>query len=257
MKRRLPRGRAGFSLLELIISLVLSTIVLIGVITMASQLLRNEALTLKSGEVSTQTAMALDEMNKELEQATYLVHPVGSENIISGCMNYSKALSNNGGINPFGYNGVAAGTASGNCTVAGVINCAVPVSSFYYCFASGSGTQGNLDSLLRYPAWGATVAGVSNVCPYNGGAAPACTVGDAASHDVIILKNVSHSPGHAAYFTRDNTIGGLDIDFVVGFATSVANGQGAGAAGFVGLSPAVAYYIDSKITLQKNQGGPD
>lgn len=245
------RRDAGFSLLELIISLSLSTIVLIGVIILATQLLRNEAQTLKSGQVSAQTMASLSQMNRELEQATYLAPGLpgtAGSNIISGCINYSSTLGASSSC-----------CASQPCVATtvgyGQIDCSRTVQSFYYCVAAGSGVQGNLDSLLRYPAFGNISAGVSDKCPYNGGTAPACTLADATSHDVVISKNMSHSPAAPLagfYFKRDDAISGVDVDFVVGYATPVVKGQGTATAGFVGLAQPVAYYVDSKITMQKN-----
>jgi len=199
----------GFSMLELIISLSLSTIVLIGVISMATQVVRNEYGAIKSGEVSALTLNGLDAMNRELEKATY-IEPAspsaGGGSLISGCLNYSSVL-----------NGMA-GLDSGS----GKIDASNPKKmGFIYCVRS-SGTPGRFDSLIRHPQVGT----YDPSCPM---AHPAC--GAAGTYDVIIGNNISLYDGYGAgnYFQRDDTVGGIRMHYIVGNATgstTAARGHG-------------------------------
>jgi hypothetical protein len=208
---RLKRS-LGFSLLELMVSLTLSTVVLIGVISIATQVVRNQFQTIRSGEISGQTLAALHAMNRELEQATYIdptAPTTSGDDIVSGCLNYSPQMV----------------TLNGD----GRIDSTKPIQSFYYCVLV-HGTPGRFDSLLRYPPFGQYGA----TCPIT---TPTCGAG---SYDAVVGYNFSKI-GSSSYFTRDDTTGGISMNYIVGNATPTAQ-----------VKIPVAYIVQSKITMAKS-----
>jgi hypothetical protein len=221
---------AGFSLLELVISLSLSTIVLIGVISMAAQVIRNEYGTIKTGEVSALTLNGLDAMNRELEKASYIapgLPAAGGGKVISACMNYSTIMAATPGIN------AGTGSLDGGA-----------IKSFYYCIRD-SGTPGRFDSLLRYPPYGSGAALYGTTCPYT----PPASCG-AGTFDVIIGNNISLMDGYGAgnYFQRDDTVGGIRMHYIIGNSTASTTA----AAGTVAMPIPVAYKFDTWVTLSKS-----
>lgn len=108
--RRLPAGRSGFSLTELVIAMLLSSFVLIGIIGISSQMVRFEVEGMKKGTVTGWSLVALTAMNKEIEDGTVLAYPTngtGARDTIMFCKNYSRytgaALDSTQPVQTIGY----------------------------------------------------------------------------------------------------------------------------------------------------------
>lgn len=108
--RRLLGARGGFSLVELVIAMLLSSFVMIGIVGVASQMVRFQVEGMRKGSVTGWSLVAITAMNKEIEDATVLAYPTnatGPQNAMVACKNYSRvtnlALSAGEPIITFGY----------------------------------------------------------------------------------------------------------------------------------------------------------
>ncbi len=193
------RPRRGFTLLELIVAMTLSSFVLVGIVTVAAQMMRSQIESSDKGEVTGWTLIGLNRMNKELQDANYLAAPnAGGGAVISGCINYSMLMNNGAG---------------------GPINAALPTTAFYYCVnpAVNCGQPGVSCNLLRYYNDGVGIA-----CPI----APTC--GNAAyglNPVEVVSRYVSQiqTPAVLPYFQRANDVGGIALNFNVGTTSPSAN----------------------------------
>lgn len=89
---RLPRGRAGFSLTELIIAMLLSSFVMIGIVGISSQMVRFQVEGMRKGTVTGWSLVAITAMNREIEDGTTLIYPTnasGAADSMSLCHNYT------------------------------------------------------------------------------------------------------------------------------------------------------------------------
>lgn len=134
MKRR-RRAALGFTLTELVISLTLSSFVLVGIVGVASQMIRFQMEGKTKGDVTGWTLISLNKMHRELENATVLDYPTTTGDSISGCSNYTKVTG-------------------------GVIQVGGAIEAFRYCV---SGNQ-----LMRYGSTGACPMGAVT-CGVTGG----------------------------------------------------------------------------------------
>lgn len=248
------RGQDGFSLLELIVSLSLSTLVLIGVISMATTAIRNEYVGIKAGQVSGITLTALDAMNRELENATYIragTTPTGTRprpgvtnftgggNGVFGCLNFSPTLKGVPGIN--GGSGKPDNSQAGNAG----FGC------FHYCVKAGA-TPGRFDTLYRYPQAGVYM----NIADPTAFAAPVCGDPDAygSTQDVLVINNVStmDEATNPNYFARETVgaalTGNILVHFIVGNSTNTTNPP----AGTFRPPTPIAMKVDATITPQRS-----
>ncbi len=210
-------SRRGFSLTELLIALVLSTLVLVGIIGIASQMVRFQMESGTRGGNSDWALIALDRMNKEIQNASSVPAPIpgGTSASLSGCSNFSIQQ----------YNLTGTGKIR-NCTCSAASSSCC-VTNFYYCVATLSGNKNA--SLLRY---GSPPNPSSDAaCPM---ALPSCGSG---SYDVV-AQNVSPLSGAVNYFTRNND-GSVQVQFNVG-AAPTANAP-----------LATALHVNSTINMQK------
>ncbi|MHB2025276.1 MAG: PilW family protein [Elusimicrobiota bacterium] len=120
--------KSGFSLIEMIIAVFLSLMVLLGIISVSTAIIREHFEGMQKGKLSGETILSLDQMDKEIENADSLGSVTGTA--VSGCANWSN---------------IALGPASG-----GPLNSAQPVESFYYCAAAMPGTNPQSYTLWRY-----------------------------------------------------------------------------------------------------------
>jgi hypothetical protein len=197
-------GSKGFTLTELIFATTLSALVFIGIIGVSAQMVRYQVESYRKGEVSGWTLVAQNQMSRELENASVLDCPqpaaggatytAGCPGVTSsflrGCSNYSR--TNLGKIDP---------------------NPSVPTVAFYYCVPT-SGVYAN--SLLRYEQLTTVDPRTCVINPTCGDAAP---VGQSLS---LIAKNVYQHDSATPYFTRADDIQGVEINYIVGFATPTA-----------------------------------
>lgn len=108
MTRKRRRADAGFTLLELIIALSISTIVLIGSFSMLSSMVQYEVEGMRKGSINGWSLAALVAMNREIENANVLVYPPpgGSSNAMSVCTNWSRisgASLDGGAVKVYSY----------------------------------------------------------------------------------------------------------------------------------------------------------
>lgn len=92
MKNERRRRNAGFTLLELIIALSISSIVLIGSFSVLTSMVQYEVEGMRRGSINGWSLAGLVAMNREIESANALVYPIagGSANSMSVCTNYSR-----------------------------------------------------------------------------------------------------------------------------------------------------------------------
>ncbi len=188
------RGKVplGFTLIEMIVALLLSSLVLIGLIDVSSNMVQRQFEGIRYGRVDSQTLLSLAQMSQVIEAATYLNSPVqGSPSpasmTISGCSNYSSTLTTQ---SPF----------------TGQINSAVPITWFAFCvknYCTPSGpncvaSQGPYD--LEY---------------HSGlGCAPSCVGGNL---DTLVYQSIwLEAPANNPPFSLNQTQDGVDIHFDVG-----------------------------------------
>jgi prepilin-type N-terminal cleavage/methylation domain-containing protein len=193
--RRL-RSRAGYTLLELMVSLAISAIVLLGLFAIMTSMINMEVEGLKKGTVNSWSLASLIAMNREIEDASIIFYPGngGSEDRLGGCENYS-------------YISGAALSADD------------PVTTFYYCYDSANHVMRRL---------------IQNGCAAKTTTPPACTAanyGTAGGNGVIATEvyyanyPTTNTP---PVFTRDsNARGGvLRLRYVVGDPVSTPPGSG-------------------------------
>lgn len=190
---RLRRRRAGYSLTELVIAIALSSLVLLGVVSISAQMLRFQVEGMKKGTVTGWFIVSLMRMNKEIEDANVLVYPTtasGGADSLVGCANWSRMM--NGKID--------------------VYNAASPVKVFYYCYDTTA------LQLRRYVSEDPALTCPAGVPGYATGACG----GGSWEESEVIATNVYRNGG-AAIFTRANDAGGVHIRYIVGDPTPTTN----------------------------------
>ena len=225
MTRTSRRRRAGFTLLELVIALSLSSIVLIGVFSMMASMMTYEAEGLRKGSVNAWSLASLVAMNREIEGASVFVYASASPpQTLVVCSNWSRLL-----------------TASG---VGAKISAIDNVTVYNYCW-----DQAN--NLLRRSI--TTGAGVT--CPSSVGFAPlACNSAAYGGASSVIATGVFQDSLGDPIFTADPTsTGTIRIRYVVGNPSAgVSANEGNGLTNFV--NPQTMAF-DTRITLDKAVGG--
>ncbi|MCX5796231.1 MAG: prepilin-type N-terminal cleavage/methylation domain-containing protein [Elusimicrobia bacterium] len=219
-----PRRRAGFTLLEMIIALVLSSFVIMGIFGAVSQMMRGHMESSAKATNSAWALMGLDSMQKELSNGTVLYCPFtdGSHRgcpgktstVLSGCSDYTP--------NPGAGLGPAGGPLDGN---------ALSVKSSYYSVWDAASTPTKTPWLLHY-------TGTS--CPID--PAPACGSG---SYDVVAQDIYPNDPALDFYFRRADDVAGVQLLFTIGQQTRSANGQ----------APAFSK-VDTRVQMQKSFSNP-
>lgn len=177
-----PGRGDGFTLVELIVALVLSAFVLVGIVGVATQMVRFQMEGQKKGDVSGWTLLSLSKMHKELEDASVLDFPSAASptgDYISGCSNYTRIT--NAPIDP-----------------------ALPVTAFWYCVETGGLTP---NRLLRYSSAG--------VCPMP---APACGSGSFE----VYARDFYKRDGLPYFFRRAPDASGIEVNYTIGVATATS-----------------------------------
>jgi prepilin-type N-terminal cleavage/methylation domain-containing protein len=184
-------GREGFTLIELIVALVLSAFVLVGIVGVATQMIRFQMEGHKKGDVTGWTLLSLAKMNKELEDASVLdfpppgLPPADRGDHISGCSNYTR-----GSIPP------------------GPIDASLPVTAFWYCVQTDwywEEAKRTTNRLLRYSSIGS--------CP---AIAPSC---GSEPFEVYALDFYKRD-GLNYFFRRADDVSGVEVNYTVGIATA-------------------------------------
>ncbi|MBI2384937.1 MAG: hypothetical protein HYV14_02875 [Elusimicrobia bacterium] len=202
-----PDGSVGFSIIELVIAISLASFVLVGVATIASQMARSQIDGIRSGTVTGWSLVSYLAMAKEIEDANVLAFPIAngaaSDSLIV-CKNWSRVQT--------GPDRRLDKNAPGL------------VSVIQYCVDSSD--PANL-VLRRFANVGAYPA---VTCP-DPGVPVACTAspggtwnenGAGAGVSVIGFK-LEKLSGFPNMFTRDNSIGGVRVRYVIGRQTPTSN----------------------------------
>lgn len=187
--RKLLRSRSGFSLTELIISMLLSSFVMIGIVGIASQMVRFQVEGMKKGSVTGWSLVALTAMNKEIEDGTTLVYPTngtGAQDSLTICKNYTHKTN-------------------------ALLDGAMPIERISYCYdATAPGY------IRRQTATGA--------CPALGTAPGACS----GFPEVVATGVYRHNVANTAFpsnqlFRRADEVGGVQIRYIVGNPNATTN----------------------------------
>jgi|GEM_PF-2010861 len=145
---RILRSRRGYTLLELMMSLIFVSIVLIGMYNVFSTLANMQGEALRKGTVASWTSASIASMSKEIEDASVLYFPNAATlqtTAILGCSNWS--------------------TIQGGLGVGATMDPTVATTFFYYCYD----TSTPVFYLRRLSATSATPA-PAGFCPVMGGA---------------------------------------------------------------------------------------
>lgn len=187
--------RRGYTLVELLVAISLSAIVMSGIISVASSVIRYQVEGGTRGDVAGWTLMNLHRMNQELEAATFIT--TRTTNGLIGCHNFSRILK---------Y-----GTESGKYDTTS------PITWFHYCAATVSGIQ----SLYRYEDLTATT------CPDTAkadgitcGNAP----GGALTYALVARRFYHHDEGtdNPPFFQMVRE--GIEMHYTIGESTPVVSG---------------------------------
>lgn len=185
----------GFSIIELVIAISLSSFVLVGVATIAAQMARSQIEGIRSGTVTGWSLVSYLSMSKEIEDANVLAFPIAdgsSADALIACTNWSRVVG-----------GKLDANAPGLVTVT------------QYCVDSTDAT--NL-ILRRYANVGAGV-----VCP-NPGVPVACTAAPGGTWTQTgVIGFRMEKLGGQNVFLRDNSIGGVRLRYVIGRQTATTN----------------------------------
>lgn len=195
------RAAKGFSIIELVIAISLSSFVLVGVATIAAQMARSQIDGIRSGTVTGWSLVSYLAMSKEIEDANVLAFPIANGNSSDSviiCKNWSRLQ--NGPDRRLDTN------APGLVVVT------------QYCVDSSD--PANM-VLRRYSRVGA-YPGVT--CP-DPGVPVACTAapGGGWTEIGIVGLRLEKLAGFPTVFTRDNSIGGLRMRYVIGHQTASTN----------------------------------
>lgn len=189
----------GFSIIELVIAISLSSFVLVGVATIAAQMARSQIEGIRSGTMTGWSLVSYLSMSKEIEDANVLAFPIvngASSDSLLICKNWSRVkdppdrrLDTN---------------APGLVTVT------------QFCVDSATDPPNNI--LRRYAKVGAAV-----VCP-DPGVPVACTAAPGGGWtETGVVGFRMEKLGGQNVFLRDNSIGGVRLRYVIGKQTATTN----------------------------------
>jgi prepilin-type N-terminal cleavage/methylation domain-containing protein len=187
-------AKKGFSIIELVIAISLASFVLVGVATIAAQMARNQVDGIRSGTATGWSVVSYMAMSKEIEDSNVLAYPIAngaSADSLIVCKNWSRV-------------------------VGGKLDAAGTVSVIQYCVDSSD--LANM-VLRRFENTGAGV-----VCP-DPGVPVACTAapGGVWTDVGVIGFRLEKIAGFPNMFTRDNSIGGVRVRYVIGRQTPTTN----------------------------------
>jgi Tfp pilus assembly protein PilV len=164
------------TIVELMVAMVLSSVVLLGLIQISTDMARRHFEGIRSGRVDSSLLYSLEQMNSEIESAS-VVSIVDYNHSIQGCVNYSPALG-------------------------GAIDTTQPITAFAYCMESPSGTTPPAYTLNRYSV---SVSGP--------GCAPSCAM---STPQTLVSQNVYFESANPMPFSSDQSFGGVDMHFIIG-----------------------------------------
>jgi prepilin-type N-terminal cleavage/methylation domain-containing protein len=210
------RNSPGFTLIELIVAVALSTIVLIGVFSLMTNMVQTEVTSMRNGTVTVWSLASISAMNADIVGSSYLSYPSpgpGQDSLVT-CTNWSPIAAAGG--------------------VAGPVNTAAGNTVYEYCYLPASNV------LLRNVITNAVAA-----CP---GAAPACVVGLYSSGIVAtgVYRDSAGDPVFTAQPTSTNA-NAVRLHFVIG---NPAVGVSAGGNGTTSLAIPQSINYDTQIILE-------
>jgi len=216
--------RKGFTLMEMIIAVFLSTMVLLGIIAVAASMVRQHFESISQGELSGQTLISLNQMYQDVENASVLVAPpapvppatISSGNALAVCTNWSFLSAP--------PNGKA-------------LNSARPVQSFYYCAKADPASATGAYDLWRYSCGGCPPP-TPGVC----GSADACGNPVAVVYNALYLESAESMPPNKSNFFYWAS-GGVGMHYIVGYPKPTPQ-----------KPTPVFYQIDNAIMMQKSPG---
>lgn len=197
--------RAGFSLLELVIAVSLASLVLIAVASIASQMARQQVEGMRDGTSTGWSVISYMAMAKEIEDSNVLAYPSTNgtaADAIVLCKNWSRML------------GPLPGSKLANTDAE--TGAVATVSIVQYCLDTTTDPTNYF--IRRFENTGTAVA-----CP-NPAAPVACTSvpGGTWTKTDVVGYRVERLSG-ASLFTRDNSVGGLRMQYVIGRQTATTN----------------------------------
>ncbi len=206
---RTVKKDSGFSIIELVIAISLASFVLVGVATIASQMARSQIDGIRSGTVTGWSLVSYLSMAKEIEDANVLAFPIAngaSSDSLIVCKNWSRVIS------------TADKRLNTDATPAG----ANFVTVVQYCVDS---TDASNLVLRRFAN-----TGVAVTCP-DPGVPVACTASpggtwneNGAGNGISVIGfHLEKMAGFPNMFTRDNSIGGVRLRYVIGRQTPTTN----------------------------------
>ncbi|MDE2490402.1 MAG: prepilin-type N-terminal cleavage/methylation domain-containing protein [Elusimicrobia bacterium] len=197
----MTRARSGFTLIELIVALGLSSAVLIAIYALLASMVKFQVEGARQGTIESWSIAGVTTMDQEIETANALVYPSvdgASADSIMVCQNWSYE--------------------SGGATTGAAMNPSANTYTIAYCYDSAN------KRLMKSRA--ASGYGEMTGCPAKGTAPAACTTGNAYNYTVI-ATNVNRLNG-ANIFTRDDAINGAWVQYVVGDTATGSLAPGAG-----------------------------
>jgi prepilin-type N-terminal cleavage/methylation domain-containing protein len=218
------KDRRGFSLLELIIALSISSVVLITIFSIAASMIQYEVEGERKGSVTAWSLASISNLNRDVAGASVIEWPNGAgsaDNSLVLCNNWSRS----GPMPP-----AAAAPPNG-----GLISGLVPVTVIYYCWDSTS-------NVLR--RWQ-----VNGGCPNVGAGPPACNAATYGAGSVVATA-VYQNAGNWV-FTNDAAVkNAVHMMFTIGNpAQGQVNSTGGGASGPVFTNPQ-SLAFDTKVLLE-------
>lgn len=217
MKTR--KGQAGFTLLELILAVSISSVVLITVFSIAASMVQFEVESGRKGSVTAWSLAAISNMNRDIAGASVIEWPNGAgaaDNSLVVCTNWSR---NAGGGPPNGGQ-VASGPGILNPTV------------IYYCWDS----TGNV---LRKMIVGGN-------CPNVGTAPPACSAAGYGAGSVV-ATGVYQNAGNWVFITDGAIQNAVHLQFTVGNPNQGTVNAGGGSAVFANPQ---SLMFDTRVVLE-------
>ena len=208
--------RPGFTLIELIVALCISTFILVAIIGVASQMIRFQFEAAAKGTSSAWTLIGLDQLNRDLQDASYLKTPpyttvqatlLAGSPTLHGCHNYSQ----------FKRDSIGNGIIDPDPSIPTNANPKNPMYAFYYCVAQIDTVSGRaVNGLLRFQQNG--------VCPMTTPMPPACpTPCTSAQNCAVVARDVSQGAAGASvcqnYFCRADDATGVLLNFQIGVST--------------------------------------
>jgi prepilin-type N-terminal cleavage/methylation domain-containing protein len=228
-RRAIPSRRrrpAGFTLIELLVATTLSTIVLLGVFNIFTNMLTAEVDSMRNGTVTAWSLAGISSMNADIAAAGAIGYPaknaVGANSLIV-CTNWSMA------------------TAPPAQVVTGA---GVKTGAYYYCWDTiDAAPSPYANALLRM------VVKNAGTCPT---VPPACNSAAYSSGDYggdTIVATGVYQNGASSIFVQDpNTKNAVRLNFIVGNPAANANSAG-GNGGTVTAKP-VSIPFNTEIILE-------